>query len=102
MRDSDEILGGYNPIEWKFDGSYGITNDSFIFSFKNSDIILSRVRNEKDAICNGFTEGPSFGNGDLRATNGSIIQCHKESYEKPIRNTDDCDVIGEIEIFQVV
>ncbi|EXX56000.1 hypothetical protein RirG_220260 [Rhizophagus irregularis DAOM 197198w] len=60
VRDSNEILGGYNPIEWKFDGSYGITNDSFIFSFKNSDIILSRIRNEKDAICNGFTEGPSF------------------------------------------
>uniref|UniRef100_U9UA13 Uncharacterized protein n=1 Tax=Rhizophagus irregularis (strain DAOM 181602 / DAOM 197198 / MUCL 43194) TaxID=747089 RepID=U9UA13_RHIID len=67
----------------------------------NSDIILSRVRNENNAICNGFTEGPSFGNGDLLATNG-LIQCHKESYEKPIRNTDDCDVIGEIEIFQVV
>ncbi|UZO02744.1 uncharacterized protein OCT59_021223 [Rhizophagus irregularis] len=101
IRDSNEILGGYNPIEWKFDGNYGITNDSFIFSFKNSDIILSRVRNENNAICNGFTEGPSFGNGDLLATNG-LIQCHKESYEKPIRNTDGWDVIGNIEIFQVV
>ncbi|UZO02745.1 uncharacterized protein OCT59_021224 [Rhizophagus irregularis] len=101
IRDSNEILGGYNPIEWKFDGNYGITNDSFIFSFKNSDIILSRVRNENNAICNGFTEGPSFGNGDLLATNG-LIQCHKESYEKPIRNTDGWDAIGKIEIFQVV
>ncbi|PKY56576.1 hypothetical protein RhiirA4_549298, partial [Rhizophagus irregularis] len=65
------------------------------------DIILSRVRNENNAICNGLTEGPSFGNGDLLATNGSI-QCHKESYEKPIRNTDGWDAIGKIEIFQVV
>ncbi|EXX65301.1 hypothetical protein RirG_134580 [Rhizophagus irregularis DAOM 197198w] len=102
MSDSNEILGGYNPIEWKFDGSYGITNDSFIFSFKNSDVILSRVRNENNAICNGSTVAPSFGNGDLRAINGSIIQCHKKSYEKPIRNTDKRDAIREIEIFQVV
>jgi hypothetical protein len=34
VKDTNEILGGYNPIEWKSDTSYGITKDSFIFSFK--------------------------------------------------------------------
>src|SRR6266542_4825814 len=47
VKNSDEILGGYNPIIWKSDSSYGITKDSFIFSFKKKDSILSRVINEK-------------------------------------------------------
>ena len=40
VRDSNEILEGYNLIEWKSDfsgNSYGITKDSFIFSFKDKE-----------------------------------------------------------------
>ena len=32
VKNSNEILGGYNPIGWKFDGSHGMcrkTEDSF-------------------------------------------------------------------------
>uniref|UniRef100_U9T7U1 Uncharacterized protein n=1 Tax=Rhizophagus irregularis (strain DAOM 181602 / DAOM 197198 / MUCL 43194) TaxID=747089 RepID=U9T7U1_RHIID len=47
IKDSDEIFGGYNPIKWKFDNSFGITKDSFIFSFKNNNFILSRVMDER-------------------------------------------------------
>jgi hypothetical protein len=36
VRDSNEILGGYNPIIWKSDSRYGNTKDSFIFSFKKN------------------------------------------------------------------
>ncbi|RIA83079.1 hypothetical protein C1645_834343 [Glomus cerebriforme] len=46
VKDSNEILGGYNPIEWKSDGEYASTKDSFIFSFNNDRIenyILSHV-----------------------------------------------------------
>ncbi|UZO06310.1 uncharacterized protein OCT59_026639 [Rhizophagus irregularis] len=47
VKDSDEILGGYNPEMWKSNFSDSNTNDSFIFSFKNKenieDYILSRV-----------------------------------------------------------
>ena len=71
MKDSNEILGGYNPIEWKFDDSYGITKDSFIFSFKNKDdidnYILSRVMKENRAIYYHYNFGPTFDvKGDLR------------------------------------
>src|SRR5205823_3823073 len=38
VKDSSEILGGYNPIKWKSDGSYSTTKDSFIFSFNNDKI----------------------------------------------------------------
>ena len=29
VKDGNEILGGYNPTEWKFDESFGMTKDSF-------------------------------------------------------------------------
>ncbi|RIA78916.1 hypothetical protein C1645_842068 [Glomus cerebriforme] len=54
VKDSNEILGGYNPIAWKTGGGYDSTKDSFIFSF-NSRIeyyILSRVLNETYATFN--------------------------------------------------
>src|SRR5581483_2932332 len=56
VQNSNEILGGYNPIEWKsrnfrtFSKNYCATKDSFIFSFKNNDkienYVLSRVVDE--------------------------------------------------------
>ncbi|PKC00795.1 hypothetical protein RhiirA5_427687 [Rhizophagus irregularis] len=50
VKDGSEILGGYNKVEWRSDGSYGTTKDSIIFSFNNDDrienYILSRVMNE--------------------------------------------------------
>src|SRR5581483_10308832 len=56
VQNSNEILGGYNPIEWKSLKSrrvienYCSTKDSFIFSFKNNDkienYVLSRVVDE--------------------------------------------------------
>ena len=72
VEDSNEILGGYNPIQWKSSyksSSYGITKDSFIFSFKDKEnidnYILSRVKNEERAIENWFEYGPSFGRSDF-------------------------------------
>ncbi|PKC57564.1 hypothetical protein RhiirA1_428392, partial [Rhizophagus irregularis] len=66
VKDSKEILGGYNPIEWKTEFCFGHSKDSFIFSFINKDdYILSRVQNEKQAINYYSRYGPSFGNGDL-------------------------------------
>ena len=38
VKGSNEILGGYNPIEWKSVkcGKFSTTKDSFIFSSENS------------------------------------------------------------------
>jgi hypothetical protein len=88
VKDSNKILGGYNPIKWKSDYSYSVTKDSFIFSFNYgddiNDHILSRVINERSAILNKHTYGPSFGSADLilRGDNG---YCVKDSYERQIR-----------------
>jgi hypothetical protein len=53
VNDNNEILGGYNPLEWKSNGIYGTTKDSFIFSFskdKISNYILSRVTNGNNSV----------------------------------------------------
>jgi hypothetical protein len=63
-KNSNGIIGGYNPIEWKSNG-YGVTKDSFIFCFKNNGIIQSNVVDENTAVYNSYYVGPSFGNGDL-------------------------------------
>src|SRR4051794_32930818 len=69
VKGSSEILGGYNPISWKSDRTFGVTKDSFIFSFKYKDSIenniLSRVINERRAIYNDGSYGPTFGNSDI-------------------------------------
>ncbi|PKB98419.1 hypothetical protein RhiirA5_431395 [Rhizophagus irregularis] len=49
-----------NPIEWESDRNYGVTKNSFIFSFKDCDNIkkpiFSRIINEKSAILNKRTQ----------------------------------------------
>ncbi|POG67180.1 hypothetical protein GLOIN_2v1650209 [Rhizophagus irregularis DAOM 181602=DAOM 197198] len=114
---SNEILGGYNPIGWKFDGDYGITKDSFIFSFNNENIenyILSRVKDEKKAIrkIDGYSKGPSFGDGGLslcQTINGQLrINCKyindnkdvDRIYEKRIGKTVNSKFL-EIELFKI-
>ncbi|GES83728.1 carbohydrate-binding module family 13 protein [Rhizophagus clarus] len=121
VKESNEILGGYNPIEWKsydFIARYGTTKDSFIFSFNNKNsvenCILSRVKEEKRAIYNSWEYGPSFGYSDLitmcEITNPfksrqdfkiNNCYCSERSYENPIRKTKDSYNIEEYEIFQI-
>jgi hypothetical protein len=103
LKDSNEILGGYNPINWKSDIGFSTTEDSFIFSFKNkNDIenyILSRVTDKGYAAYNSPNCGPSFGLSDLElnASNRGSTSCLR--YEKPIRKKGDF-FVEEYEIFQ--
>ena len=108
MKDSSEILGGYNPISWKSDNSVGATKNSFIFSLndKIENSILSRVAYENHAINNLSYFGPSFGNGDLkllgvRSTNNKCVS-RKSSYEKPIRKNENEFFVDECEVFRII
>ncbi|UZO02473.1 uncharacterized protein OCT59_020953 [Rhizophagus irregularis] len=97
VKGNNQILGGYNPIEWKSDRNYCATKDSFIFSFKNgndiNDHILSRVTNENYAIFNDHIYGPSFGCADL-ILRGNRGHCIKVSYDgKQIRGPSSESVL---------
>jgi hypothetical protein len=112
VKDSNEILGGYNPIAWASNvlgnifGSYGTTKDSFIFSFENNNYVLSRVIYENYAIFNTLFCGPSFGNDDLDllkyTSKSGNSKCKKSSYDKSIRKTDNTFFIEELEVFQII
>ena len=114
MKCSDEILGEYNPIEWKsydVQNGYGITKDSFIFSFKGKNnidnCILSRVKNEKRAIKNWIGRGPSFGLHDLTVLKDESylsVYCENYDYEKLIKEKGGYDArlpIEEYEVFKL-
>ncbi|GES98951.1 carbohydrate-binding module family 13 protein [Rhizophagus clarus] len=105
VQDSNEILGGYNPIGWKSDNCYGTSEDSFIFSFKdNSNIenhILSRVKFELTATFNNNDIGPSFSGCDLTLRN-NIGSCSLKSYENQIRETTGNFIVEEYEVFQII
>ena len=107
MKDSNKILEGYKLIEWKFNKSYSVTKDSFIFSFSDNSVenyILSRVKNEKKAIFSSL-HGLSFGYSDLcLISNGYkelIVFCEEDSYEKQIRENFNINC-GDCEVFQIV
>ncbi|EXX58248.1 hypothetical protein RirG_199800 [Rhizophagus irregularis DAOM 197198w] len=109
VKNSNEILGGYNPIVWKSNDTFGATKDSFIFSFKNKEnienYILSRVKNETYAIVNNLGLGPSFGDGDLklRGNNYSWSVCRYTGfYDKFIRKVSGLFSVEEYEIFQII
>ncbi|CAG8629305.1 9518_t:CDS:2 [Acaulospora colombiana] len=67
---SGEIIGGYNPINWKTGSGRLETRDSFLFSFGNrnrlEDARISRVSRPNYAIIlKDETYGPCFGDKDL-------------------------------------
>ncbi|GBC06519.1 hypothetical protein RclHR1_00690009 [Rhizophagus clarus] len=105
VKDSNEILGGYNPIEWKSVYGFGITNNSFIFSFMNNNIndhIISRVKKEVYAINYWDRYGPSFGRSDL-IINGTTFNsksnyCRKIFYEKKIRE----EILNDNEYYDII
>jgi len=67
IKDSDQLIGGYNPLTWDKSDTTKSTPDSFIFSLINkTNVKICRVVNVAKAIhCYG-NQGPSFGpNYDL-------------------------------------
>ncbi|RIB24781.1 hypothetical protein C2G38_2069093 [Gigaspora rosea] len=112
IKGTDEIFGGYNPIEWdKSVNGYTSCNDSFIFSLKNGTVqnsILSRVKEPKCALYNDSKRGPNFGyHGDLdmktEFNQNNKCYCNPRSYEKALRSTKGKSYfsVDEYEVYQI-
>ncbi|GES93569.1 hypothetical protein GLOIN_2v1882540 [Rhizophagus clarus] len=111
VKDSKEILGGYNPIIWMNSNSWGKAQNSFIFSFKSKDSfkdsILSIVRNKSNALNYHPENGPSFGRDIMIYTEDSDninfdrTYCNKVCYEKSIREAIVFS-IEDYEVFQII
>jgi hypothetical protein len=120
VRNSGEIIGGYNPLDWcsvKLDESIIYseryyfnhkceTSDSFIFSLfslTNGAIpTLSRVISKKEAIIWCEDKGPCFGLQDLQIqSNSRYGASQQKSYENKIIDRETFQ-IEEFEIFQII
>ncbi|GES84534.1 hypothetical protein GLOIN_2v1868421 [Rhizophagus clarus] len=111
IKDSQEIIGGYNPLKWESSYTWGETKDSFIFSFKNKnnfkDVIISNIENTKSFYFSPL-RGPSFGSDDIfiyatnEFANYNTIYCIKSHYEKKIRDSQNRFSMEDYEIFQII
>ncbi|CAG8765076.1 33996_t:CDS:2 [Gigaspora margarita] len=100
IKNSNRIIGGYNPIEWDSSEGYLSSRESFIFSFDNNknmtNCILSRVKNPDCAIFNSDTNYIGFGS-DLEWFGGI---CEQYNYQRKILNQVDF-AMENYEVFQV-
>ncbi|GES90419.1 BTB/POZ domain-containing protein [Rhizophagus clarus] len=126
VRNSGEIIGGYNPLDWRsikmtkdkkskrvisrpYIDHKRKTSNSFIFSLLSSTngVIpkLSRVTSKKEAIIWCENKGPCFGLHDLwipssysQSRSGTNTQ---KSYEKKVIDRETFD-IEDYEVFQII
>jgi len=123
VRNSKEIIGGYNPLEWRSidtdnerrhllhsNNSLYKTSNSFIFLLTNRAIpIFSRVSSENEAIICSRSKRPSFDLKDLcighvssQASRNNIVDTSSQhSYEKKIINSETFE-IEEYEVFHII
>ncbi|CAG8496990.1 6575_t:CDS:2 [Paraglomus occultum] len=104
VRDSDELIGGYNPSSWQTDYS---NKDSFIFSIKDwrilDDVVISRVRpTSTSQAVTWRRNGLNFGDGDLALTNPynnvNAGQTRPKNYDIKIRD-GEVFTVEEYEVF---
>jgi len=126
IRNSGEIIGGYNQLDWRsvksirnetsfllshnrdfYNDHECEASNSFIFSLTNRAIpTLSRVSSKKEAIIWCRNKGPCFGLQDLWIQSGSSIhnvigKSEQRSYEKKIIDKVTFE-IEEYEVFQII
>src|SRR6185312_14534440 len=86
--DTDEILGGYNPLLWGSNNGYAATNESFIFALdKNiNESIVSFASNITNAIYDDASYFPDFGGCDLSFGDGNNAMCAIDAYQVQLRH----------------
>src|SRR5215213_5243629 len=104
IQDSNQIVGGYNPLNWHQNNSYLNTNESFLFNILDSQNLeiakVGRIINCNNVIYGNSGYGPTFGGGhDLRA--------NQTSWTSSVSTFSNIGIpsnftIDEYEIFQVV
>jgi hypothetical protein len=99
----NQIIGGYNPVNWSCVSRYLSTDDSFIFSFhqsvlNSSTVVLSRVKNKERALYDSTSDSHSFGEYDLEIFKK---KCRHRDYETKIIEDGDFE-IEDCEVFQII
>ncbi|GES81002.1 BTB/POZ domain-containing protein [Rhizophagus clarus] len=109
VKNSEQIVGGYNPLFWNSSSGSKSTYDSFIFSFSNKNNLQSAnvvySSGNQNSIQNLSHCGPVFGCGDLYINynnkrpdiwNASNCVCY------PALNLPSIINVEDYEVFQVI
>ena len=102
VTNSEQIIGGYNPLQWDSSSSHKSTNDSFLFLFTNRTNLQSAkvsYSNGKYSIYCGPNNGPSFG-GAISLFNNRWGTWKSNSYPNIVmpQNLN----VEDYEVFQVI
>ncbi|GBC03096.1 hypothetical protein RclHR1_00050004 [Rhizophagus clarus] len=99
---SEQIVGGYNPLSWDSNKSWNFTVDSFIFSSKDRDklqnTVVSYSYDDHSIYCDPLY-GPAFGS-DLCCSSNGAWRSKARFYHK-IDAPLDFEVV-DYEVFQVI
>ncbi|PKY27790.1 BTB-domain-containing protein [Rhizophagus irregularis] len=111
VKNSNEILGGFNPCNWKSVAGFGefiSTEESFIFSLDKDNLensIFSKVIDTEHTILTSRKRGPFFGHGNSDFEllyRDKLGQCSKNGYEKAIRQSNEYFEVDDYEVFKVI
>ncbi|EXX75066.1 BTB/POZ domain-containing protein [Rhizophagus irregularis DAOM 181602=DAOM 197198] len=108
ITNSEQIVGGYNPLKWDSSNSRKQTNDSFIFSFsyrsnlQTANVVYSQ-NNDHSIQCYSYC-GPVFGLNDLYINydDDPYNWYHDGSSSYPTINIPNCTNVDDYEVFQVI
>ncbi|EXX51710.1 hypothetical protein GLOIN_2v1534689 [Rhizophagus irregularis DAOM 181602=DAOM 197198] len=103
----NQIIGGYNPLNWYQTEAYASSNDSFIFNITNiSDLNSAKVgrcNNSNNAIYYHSNYGPTFGSGhDLRAQGNTTWSTSNGSTYSSVSLPNNSFTIDEYEVYRIV
>jgi hypothetical protein len=107
IQNSEQIFGGYNPLNWNGGGQWKNANESFIFNINNRDDsntakVSYVVKNQGNAIYCYQSNLPTFGGGnDLRFQNGGTITVIGGHTYNNI-NLVSGSKFDELEVFQII
>ncbi|CAG8500609.1 17617_t:CDS:2 [Acaulospora colombiana] len=109
VKESEEIIGGFNANGWSGNGSYNQYNtynwinnyDNFIFSFGSQKNYRIGRFNGSYGIYDQAGTMINFGNSDLLLNTGQNGSCSQSSYDKCILDTRSF-FAEELEVFSVV
>jgi hypothetical protein len=107
ITNSEQIVGGYNPLDWKPKSTFSSTKDSFIFTFadrnnfQTAKVSYPKEDQQRYSICSMPDYGPVFGGGHdlLRNNDGTTWACNPHTYSIDLpRNFN----VNDYEVFQVI
>ncbi|RGB23128.1 hypothetical protein C1646_774966, partial [Rhizophagus diaphanus] len=103
IKDSTQIIGGYNPLNWNGNAVWKTTADSFIFNFTNGKNIstakVGYVINQKLAVFCHDTYGPTM--GTLHCNQNKWSNSNNGNYPN-IGIPENTFTVEYYEVFQVI